>query len=105
MGKGVRGECGREVSSHGMACCGHVVALLMSGFRGDSEDSKIDIGEIPLLAAYGASTITRVTSRLAFRKLGRGVVTGDMLSEIGSAFVEVFGTAGEKGWKGDDVKL
>jgi len=74
-------------------------------FRGDSEDSKIDIGEIPLLAAYGASTITRVTSRLAFKKLGRGVVTGDMLSEIGSAFVEVFGTVGEKGWKGDDVKL
>lgn len=27
-----------------------------------------------------------------------GVVTQDMLPEIGGAFVEVFGTEGEKGW-------
>ncbi|KAF8328388.1 YjeF domain-containing protein [Cantharellus anzutake] len=73
--------------------------------KGDSEDSSIDIKDVPLLAACGASTITRVTSKLAFKKLGRGVVTGDMISEIGRAYEEVFGDVGEKGWKGKEVKL
>jgi ATP-dependent NAD(P)H-hydrate dehydratase len=35
--------------------------------------------------------VTRTASRLAFAKEGRGVVTEDMLSEIGRAFAEVFG--------------
>jgi ATP-dependent NAD(P)H-hydrate dehydratase len=29
-----------------------------------------------------------------------GVVTQDMLPEVGGAFVEVFGNEGEKGWGG-----
>jgi len=33
--------------------------------------------------------------------LGRGVVTGDMLGDIGGAYVEIFGDADdEKSWKG-----
>jgi len=34
--------------------------------------------------------VTRTTSRLAFQKYGRSVVTQDMLSEIGRAFTDVF---------------
>lgn len=101
MGRGVRGGGSRKVSS--MVC--DMTHLTDVGFRGDSGDSRIDIVDVPLLAAYGASTITRVTSQFAFKKLGRGVVTGDMLSEIGSAFIEVFGNTGEKSRKGEDVKL
>ena len=34
--------------------------------------------------------VTRNTSRIAFGKHGRSVVTEDMISEIGKAFKEVF---------------
>jgi ATP-dependent NAD(P)H-hydrate dehydratase len=57
-----------------------------------------------VLAAYGASSVTRVASRIAFGKLGRGVITGDMLSEIGVAYQELFGEGGERGWKGSSLK-
>jgi ATP-dependent NAD(P)H-hydrate dehydratase len=35
--------------------------------------------------------VTRTTSRLAFKKAGRSLVTQDMLSDIGYAFAETFG--------------
>lgn len=35
--------------------------------------------------------VTRTASRRAYFKEGRGVVTQDMLPEIGKAFAEVFG--------------
>jgi ATP-dependent NAD(P)H-hydrate dehydratase len=35
--------------------------------------------------------VTRTASRRAFHKEGRGVVTQDMLPEVGKAFAEVFG--------------
>lgn len=46
---------------------------------------------MPLLAAVGGSMVTRTTSRIAFSKQGRGVVTEDMIGEIGRGFAEVFG--------------
>jgi len=46
---------------------------------------------IPLLASIAGSMVTRTSSRIAFRKAGRGVVTQDMLPEIGGAFSECFG--------------
>ena len=53
------------------------------------------------MAACGASPITRTASRIAFGRLGRGVVTGDMLGDIGGAYVEIFGDADDdKSWKG-----
>ncbi|KAI0048114.1 Ribokinase-like protein [Auriscalpium vulgare] len=54
-------------------------------------DKTIPVSKMPLLAATGASIVTRTTSRIAFEKEGRGVVTQDMLKEIGPAFKEVFG--------------
>ena len=61
--------------------------------------------------------VTRTASRRAFSKQGRGkrldvfpstdvpsillfigVVTQDVLPEIGGAFAEIFGKEGEKGW-------
>ncbi|KAF9466127.1 H-hydrate dehydratase [Collybia nuda] len=51
----------------------------------------IPVSHVPLLAAVGGSMVTRTTSRIAFSKQGRGVVTEDMIGEIGKAFTEVFG--------------
>lgn len=56
--------------------------------------------DIPLLAAIGGSHITRMASRLAFAKYGRGVLTSNMLQEIGPAYEALFGEKGEKGLKG-----
>ncbi|KAJ3991794.1 H-hydrate dehydratase [Lentinula boryana] len=62
-------------------------------------DGKIAASRMPLLAAVAGSMVTRNTSRLAFQKQGRGLVTQDMLGEIGKSFSEVFGeeTQGDKG--------
>jgi len=54
-------------------------------------DNSIPVSRMPILAATGASIVTRATSRMAFEKEGRAVVTQDMLKEIGPAFSEVFG--------------
>ncbi|KAJ7224153.1 Ribokinase-like protein [Mycena pura] len=54
-------------------------------------DKSIPTSRMPLLAAVGGSMVTRTASRRAFHKEGRGVVTQDMLAEIGKAFAEVFG--------------
>jgi len=46
---------------------------------------------IPLLASVGGSMVTRVASRRAFSRYGRGLVTQDILPDVGGAFAEVFG--------------
>ncbi|RDB23663.1 ATP-dependent (S)-NAD(P)H-hydrate dehydratase [Hypsizygus marmoreus] len=60
------------------------------GAFGD-QTKKIPISRMPLLAAVGGSMVTRTASRRAFNKEGRGVVTEDMIPEIGKSFAEVFG--------------
>ncbi|KAL0060883.1 hypothetical protein AAF712_012347 [Marasmius tenuissimus] len=54
-------------------------------------DHQIPVSKMPFLSAIGASMVTRTASRRAFYKEGRGVVTEDMLPEVGKAFAEVFG--------------
>ncbi|KAF7356495.1 ATP-dependent (S)-NAD(P)H-hydrate dehydratase [Mycena venus] len=54
-------------------------------------NGSIPASRFPLLAAVGGSMVTRTASRRAFFKEGRGVVTQDMLPEVGKAFAEVFG--------------
>ncbi|KAI3619848.1 hypothetical protein WG66_002912 [Moniliophthora roreri] len=54
-------------------------------------DGQVPPSRMPLLAAIGGSMVTRTASRVAFSKEGRGVVTQDMLPEIGKAFASVFG--------------
>jgi ATP-dependent NAD(P)H-hydrate dehydratase len=46
---------------------------------------------MPLLAAVAGSMVTRTASRRAFGKEGRGLVTQDIIPEVGQAFAEVFG--------------
>jgi ATP-dependent NAD(P)H-hydrate dehydratase len=54
-------------------------------------NNAIPVSRMPFLAAIGASMVTRTTSRRAFQEMGRSVVTQDMLTKIGGAFVELFG--------------
>jgi ATP-dependent NAD(P)H-hydrate dehydratase len=54
---------------------------------------KIDEGKIPMLAAYGASTITRRCSREAFKRQGRAMLAHDLIEEVGKAYTHYFGEA------------
>lgn len=62
---------------------------------------SLALQDIPLLASIGGSNITRTSSRIAFKKYGRGVLTSNMLEEVGPAYAELFGETGEKGFKGN----
>lgn len=53
-------------------------------------DKSIPITHLPHLAAIGGSMVTRTTSRFAFQKNGRAMLTQDMMGEIQRAFLEVF---------------
>lgn len=46
---------------------------------------------IPLLAAYGASTFNRTASKRGWEKKGRSMVTGDLVELVGPVYDEVFG--------------
>ncbi|EMD39299.1 hypothetical protein CERSUDRAFT_93345 [Gelatoporia subvermispora B] len=61
-------------------------------------DKTLPSSRISLLAAAAGSIVTRTASKRAFAKHGRGVVTQDMLGEIGGAFAESFVAEGDKGW-------
>lgn len=65
-------------------------------------DGSIPASRLPLLAAVGGSMVTRTSSRMAFQLQGRGLVTQDMLPQLGKSFSEVFG---EDMWAGDKGKL
>ncbi|WVQ82094.1 ATP-dependent (S)-NAD(P)H-hydrate dehydratase [Cryptococcus sp. DSM 104549] len=55
---------------------------------------------IPLLAAYGASTFNRTCSKRGFEKKGRSMVTGDLVEIVGDVYEEVFGGPDEQEGKG-----
>lgn len=46
---------------------------------------------VPLLAAYGASTFNRTVSKRGFEKKGRSMVTHDLVDLVGPVYEEVFG--------------
>lgn len=54
-------------------------------------DHSIPTSSIPLFAGIGGSMVTRTTSRIGFKKHGRGLVTQDLVGEVAGAFEEVFG--------------
>lgn len=45
---------------------------------------------LPLLAAYGASAVTRTASKAAFERHGRSMLAHDLLPEIGPAYESLF---------------
>ena len=59
--------------------------------------SKAVAENIPILAAYGASTFNRTVSKRGFEKKGRSMVTGDLVDMVGPVYEEVFGKPQEDG--------
>jgi len=72
-------------------CVGTFLAWGKCYETGAFGDQSISVSRVPLLAAIGGSLVTRTSSHRAFLKEGRGVITEDMIPEIGKAFGEVFG--------------
>lgn len=54
-------------------------------------DSKAIAENIPLLAAYAASTFNRTVSKRGWEKKGRSMVTGDLVELVGPVYEELFG--------------
>lgn len=53
-------------------------------------DDKDLAKNVPLLAAYGASTFNRTVSKRGFEKKGRSMVTGDLVDLVGPVYSELF---------------
>ena len=64
---------------------------------GTPEKAGIPISRLPFLSAVGGAIVTRTTSRRAFERNGRSMITADLIGEVGAAFEEVFGTEASKG--------
>jgi len=61
------------------------------GVGKDADPVAVD--RMPLLAAYGASTVTRTSSKLAFEKVGRAMQTSDVLLQVGTSYSHHFGSS------------
>lgn len=68
----------------------------------EAQNGKLPVPSIPFLAAAGGAMLTRATSNIGFSKLGRAVVTENLIEEIGGAFEKVFGK-GERGSGRDEA--
>lgn len=95
----------KRVGGQGDITSGTVGTFLAWGYNYEQRSKKPDepglqVKDIPLLAAIGGSHITRMASRIAFRKHGRGVLTSDMIPEVGPAYAVLFGEKEGKGVKG-----
>lgn len=58
----------------------------------DAEVAK----NVPLLAAYGASTFNRTVSKHGFAKKGRSMVTADLVDLVGPVYEELYGENSSK---------
>jgi ATP-dependent NAD(P)H-hydrate dehydratase len=55
---------------------------------------------VPLLAAYGASTFNRTVSKHGFAKKGRSMVTQDLVDLVGPVYEELYGEGSKSGVEG-----
>ncbi|KAI9746046.1 MAG: hypothetical protein M1818_000727 [Claussenomyces sp. TS43310] len=53
-------------------------------------DDELDAAELLALAAFGGSSLTRESSRLAFAKKGRSLQASDLTDEVSVAFTNLF---------------
>lgn len=54
--------------------------------------SEIPSSRLPQVAALGASMVTRTASKLAFAQYQRSMLANDMMSKIGPAYEQLFGS-------------
>jgi len=77
--------------------CWRLTAIFVSF---ECREKSIVTSRIPILASVGGCMITRTASRISFKKMGRALVTQDMIPELGAAFSELFGDDAQYGDKG-----
>lgn len=58
---------------------------------GRDDSSPVKSERLPLLAAYGASSVARFCSNRAFAETGRSMQASDMLKQVGPAYNHFFG--------------
>lgn len=58
---------------------------------GAPSPDTLDHKRLVILAAYGASTLTRNVSREVFKQKGRALLADDLLPEVGPGFERLFG--------------
>ncbi|KAK4683608.1 ATP-dependent NAD(P)H-hydrate dehydratase, partial [Tremellales sp. Uapishka_1] len=100
----------KRVGGQGDILSGSVGVLMAWGsewVRGSYEhagmpppSSKGIAENIPLLAAYGASTFNRTCSKRGWEKKGRSMVTHDLVDLVGPVYDEVFGSSEDGEGKG-----
>jgi ATP-dependent NAD(P)H-hydrate dehydratase len=61
-----------------------------------SHDNSLSDSELTALSAFGAASITRICSRLAYEKKGRALQASDLSVEVGNAFKLLFETEDPK---------
>ncbi|KAI5474521.1 protease IV [Pseudohyphozyma bogoriensis] len=61
----------------------------------EGNDTDLTPSQIPLLAAYAGSTVTRHASKLTFARMQRAMQTSDMLNDVGPSFQQTFGALEE----------
>ena len=84
----------KRAGGQGDVLSGSVGAMLAWGKcyeTGSFGDQSIPVSRLPILASIAGSMLTRACSRRAFKQQGRGMVTADLIPEIGGAFSELFG--------------
>ncbi|KAM4700448.1 ATP-dependent (S)-NAD(P)H-hydrate dehydratase isoform 1-T2 [Discoglossus pictus] len=80
----------RRCGGQGDLLAGALGVLVHWAFLAGPE--KINSQNPFLVAAFGACSLTRQCNHQAFHKSGRSMTTGDMISEIGTAFNKLFET-------------
>ncbi|KAJ8246618.1 hypothetical protein GJAV_G00253520 [Gymnothorax javanicus] len=79
---------GRRCGGQGDLLSGSLGVLAHWAFSSPAESTKS--ATPPMVAAFGACSLTRQCNRQAFHKHGRATTTSDMIQEIGSAFKSLF---------------
>ncbi|KAI7900938.1 Ribokinase-like protein [Cokeromyces recurvatus] len=80
----------KRMGGQGDILSGAIAAFLAWGKAYENNvwehSNEVETKDIALYATYGACHITRTSSRLAFQKYGRSVLTSHMLEEIGASY-------------------
>lgn len=95
----------KRVGGQGDILSGTTGTLLAWG-REWARGAYVDVGHPPddelaphvaLLAAYGASAFNRTVSARGFAKMGRSLVTHDLVDLVGPVYEDMFGEGAKKG--------
>jgi len=83
-------------------CMGTFLAWGKNYEEGEYTSDKprdVDSPKISVLAAYGACTVVRTSSRFAFARKKRSMQASDLLDDVGNSYEYHFGEGGQSVWE------